>query len=274
MTRLIADIAERTNLLALNATIEAARAGEAGRGFAVVAGEVKTLATQTARATADIGQQIEALRDATAAAVADVEAVGQTLDTVAEVSLSVAAAIEQQTVATNEIARNVAESGQAVLRITGLMAEVSRQARSSGEKAEQLRGNASAVANDVADLRTSLVRTVRTASAEANRRQEARVAVDIGCSLTLDGRAGDLPGRIRDISRHGASIDRRDTSFIRIGDGGDMVLTEAGNGRTRFAIQAVDPSGRLHVRFLDGAADRAFAAAVDRLMAAEGSMAG
>jgi methyl-accepting chemotaxis protein len=104
---LISRIAAQTNLLALNATIEAARAGEAGRGFAVVAQEVKTLATQTARATQDIAEQIAEMQAATSVSVAAIDTIKQKIGEVEHISSMIASAVHEQGASTHEIARNV-----------------------------------------------------------------------------------------------------------------------------------------------------------------------
>ena len=101
---LISDIAAQTNLLALNATIEAARAGEAGKGFAVVASEVKSLATQTSKATEEIGRQIAVIQEATRRSVDVITHAGQTITDIASIAETVAASVDQQAVATGNIA--------------------------------------------------------------------------------------------------------------------------------------------------------------------------
>ena len=63
--KVISSVAQQPNLRALNATIEAARAGDAGKGFAVVAYEVKERAKQTAHATDEISQRIDAIQSDT-----------------------------------------------------------------------------------------------------------------------------------------------------------------------------------------------------------------
>jgi len=104
---LISRIAAQTNLLALNATIEAARAGEAGRGFAVVAQEVKTLATQTAKATQEISGQIADMQDATETSVHAIDLIARKINEVEHISTIIASAVQEQGASTEEIARNV-----------------------------------------------------------------------------------------------------------------------------------------------------------------------
>jgi methyl-accepting chemotaxis protein len=109
VVNLIASIAEQTNLLALNATIEAARAGEAGRGFAVVAAEVKSLATQTAKATGDIAGQIAILTQSTESCGKSSQSISQTIAEIRDSSYAIATAVEQQEGVTLSIANDASQ---------------------------------------------------------------------------------------------------------------------------------------------------------------------
>jgi methyl-accepting chemotaxis protein len=151
---LINDIASQTNLLALNATIEAARAGEAGKGFAVVASEVKNLANQTARATADIGEQISATRSATDEAVKAIADIVETIEKVNEIASSIAAAIEEQQVATGEIARNVEEAARGTQDVNSNIYEVTNAVQGTGEVAKDVLQASSELSREAEKMRT------------------------------------------------------------------------------------------------------------------------
>ncbi|MFO0346474.1 MAG: methyl-accepting chemotaxis protein [Labrys sp. (in: a-proteobacteria)] len=136
---LIQGIAAQTNLLALNATIEAARAGDAGRGFAVVAQEVKALATQTARATEEIGGQISAIQGSTRSAVEAMREITRKMDEIDRVTASIAAAIEEQGAATGEISASVQIAARGTERLASNVNSVSGSIGETSQSSELVR---------------------------------------------------------------------------------------------------------------------------------------
>jgi methyl-accepting chemotaxis protein len=157
--KVITSIAQQTNLLALNATIEAARAGEAGKGFAVVANEVKELAKQTAAATEDISQKIEAIQNDTKAAVTAISQIGKIIGQINEFQTTIAGAVEEQAATTNEIARSAGEAARNSNEISGNISGVSVAAKDTTEGAN----NTLSAAQELAKLATSLRTLVSSA---------------------------------------------------------------------------------------------------------------
>ena len=155
---LIQQIAEQTNLLALNATIESARAGEAGKGFAVVAQEVKTLANQTARATDEIGGEINAIQSATQAVVDAMAQIRDTISRIAEASMGISAAVEEQASATAEITRSSTSAALGNEAVAAAASEMEQSTRDASSSVEAMTEASAQVQSCSADLSHSVDR--------------------------------------------------------------------------------------------------------------------
>jgi methyl-accepting chemotaxis protein len=162
----IREIAGQTNLLALNATIEAARAGDAGKGFAVVAHEVKTLASQTANATADIAAQIKAIQGASRLTASAIEGINTRTGQVNEVTTAIASAVEEQSAATTEISGGVQQAAAGTQEVSRNIVRITEASEKTGTAAREMLGAAGALsqqANAVTNQVNEFLEHIRSA---------------------------------------------------------------------------------------------------------------
>ncbi len=159
VTQVITEISEQTNLLALNATIEAARAGEAGKGFAVVANEIKELARQTAAATQEIKEKIDAIQSSTGETVQEIRQITEVITNTNDIVATIATAVEEQTVTTDEIATNVSQAAQGIAEVnenvaqsSAVAAEVAQDISGVSKIAGQINESSSTVSSSARSL--------------------------------------------------------------------------------------------------------------------------
>ncbi|WGS18405.1 MULTISPECIES: methyl-accepting chemotaxis protein [unclassified Bradyrhizobium] len=170
---LIQAIAEQTNLLALNATIEAARAGDAGRGFAVVAHEVKALAGQTAKATAEISENVSLIQASTRNSVGAVREIGHAVREISDVTSTIAAAVGQQDAATREISVNAqmaAQGNETLVANIGSLRDNIGQTSKAAESVLTASNDLTATAETLSREVEQFFRNLRTDAADGIRR--------------------------------------------------------------------------------------------------------
>ena len=263
VVHLISDIAGQTNLLALNATIEAARAGEAGKGFAVVAGEVKALAAQTAKATAEISSQIAMVRTTTSDAVTAMTEIGTIIGRMDQVSAAISAAVEEQSVTTRQIAGSIQAVSSATATTAHAMMHVVEVAESAGNASRDVLAGSGQIGREAETLRGEVDQFLAAVRSDVGDRRRYERIPGNGAVATL--RASGQTGRavLFDVSRGGASLEC-DWS-LTAGSPLEVELPGGGGGVAARAVRS--EGGRLAVVF---SSEPAAIARIDRAIDAIG----
>lgn len=203
---MINDIAAQTNMLALNATIEAERAGVYGKGFGVVANEVKLLATQTSKATAEISTQIADVRHVARDCVKSIEEINQIIADMADISVDVSQSVAEQTQDTLQITSNIQDSFKVSETLNLQVTEASHEMQEVRDLSAQLDLVSRRVTSMVESLQMSLNKAVRSASNTMAEEGETSILAGEEVKVVLRGQKGIYHSGLLDISNNGFAL--------------------------------------------------------------------
>jgi len=148
----INSISSQTNLLALNASIEAARAGEAGKGFAVVAEEIRKLAEETQKLTANMGEFVEGIKNASTKSAESATDTITALNTMTEKIGNVWAINDENQKHVSKVNESISSLAAVSEEISSSMAELESQTDNIEEQCVRLKENTSQMRDISKDL--------------------------------------------------------------------------------------------------------------------------
>jgi methyl-accepting chemotaxis protein len=250
VVNLIAAIAKQTNLLALNATIEAARAGDAGKGFAVVASEVKSLSVETQRATAEIGQQVEALRRDAQESIETLARIASVIEKVRPLFSAIASSVEQQVATTSELSRNAVDTSRFVTDVSERVRSIKDSVSQVTDESSEIDRSAGAASVLASTLGTRLSIFLRQTEI-GDRRRFDRLPCDRPAVVQLGDQ--QIPGRIVDLGEGGVLI-KPDGTPPADATGAALSTELVGLGGTAGRLVNCSHLG-LHIQFVDQTAE-------------------
>ena len=196
----INSISGQTNLLALNASIEAARAGEAGKGFAVVAEEIRKLAEETQKMTANMGEFVERIKEASGKSADSANAAVTAMNNMNEKINSVWKINDENQKSVGRITDSVSSLAAVSQEISSSMDEMATQASNIQKQCEEQQ-------NETQKLLTIGI-NLKDAAAPVH-----QVEKDINAAITTIGEMGKDPFYVMDNSFFLKNMEKAETTY-------------------------------------------------------------